>query len=67
MRETWRKTLYKYANRVVEFSLQYFGKAGATAVEQTLQEVFANFQLYGYNHLEDEEDYVKIDMFCEYV
>ena len=67
MRETWRKTLYKYANRVVEFSLQSFGEVGAMAVEQRLQEVFANFELYGYNHLEDEKDYVKIDMFREYV
>ena len=67
MRETWRKTLYKYANRVVEFSLQSFGELGAMAVEQRLQEVFANFEIYGYNHLEDEKNYAKIDMFREYV
>jgi hypothetical protein len=67
MRETWRKTLYKYAKKVVEFSLETLGPTGALVMEQRLQEVFANFQLYGYNHLEDEEDYVKIDMFCEYV
>jgi len=67
MRETWRKTLYKYANGVIEFSLQSFGEVGTMAVEQRLQEVFANFELYGYNHLDDEEDFVKIDMFSEYV
>jgi len=67
MRETWRKTLYKYGNRVVEFSLQSFGEVGAMAVKQKLEELFANFELYGYNHLDDEKDYMKIDIFREYV
>lgn len=67
MRETWRKTLYKYARQAVEFSLKSFGEAGTNAVELRLKTLFANFELYAYNHLEDEKNYVKIDMFCEYV
>ena len=67
MRETWRKTLYKYAREVIKFSLLTSGEAGALIMELRLQELFANFELYGYNHLEDEKDYVKIDMFSEYV
>ena len=67
MRETWRKTLYKYAREVVAFSVKSFGESGTDAVERRLKTLFANFELYGYNHLEDEKDYVKIDMFCEYV
>ena len=70
MRETWRKTLINYAKIAIQFSLQNKYISPETREEfinERLHIMFANFELYGYNHLEDEENYVKIDMFREYV
>jgi len=70
LRETWRKTLFDYAKQVITFSLQ--NKHISTEVreeyiDERIKKMFANFELYGYNHLEDEKNYVKIDIFREYV
>ena len=70
LRETWRKTLYDYAKQVIIFSLQnkhISTEVREEYVKERLKVMFANFELYGYNHLENEKDYIKIDMFREYV
>ena len=70
MRETWRKTLISYAEIVISYSLQneYISpKARNEYIKERLSKVFANFELYGYNHLENEQDLVRINMFHEYV
>lgn len=70
LRETWRKTLMSYAKTIITFSLdnEYISpKAREEYVKERLKKLFANFELYGYNHLDDEKDFVKIDMFREYV
>lgn len=68
-RENWRKTLYYYAEAYVSYSLnsKYITpELKEDILKERLETLFANFELYGYNHLEDEKDFVKIDIFKEY-
>ena len=69
LRELWRKTLYHYAATYISYSLnsKYITPALKKEIlKERMENLFANFELYGYNHLEDEEDFVKIDIFKEY-
>lgn len=69
LRELWRKTLYSYAKTYILYSLtnKYITRElKEEIIKERLETLFANFELYGYNHLEDELDFVKIDMFTKY-
>ena len=68
-RENWRKTLYSYAKTYILYSItnKYITpELKEEILKERLETLFANFELYGYNHLEDELDFVKIDMFTKY-
>lgn len=70
LRESWRKTLVFYAETVIGYSMknEYISpKARKEYVQERLSKLFENFELYSYNHLEDEKNLVKIDIFRKYV
>lgn len=68
LRKTWRESLITQANNIISFALS--GVVASEMIESVredkLKKLFANFELYGYNHIEDEEDFVKIDMFTKH-
>ena len=72
LRETWRKTLLDYADMPTSFALtneeNITKSVKAKVQKERIKKLFANFELYGYNHLEGEskEELVKIDMFTTY-
>jgi hypothetical protein len=68
LRNCWRDSLIAQANNIISFALS--GVVAPEMIESVkedkLKKLFANFELYGYNHIEDEEDFVKIDMFAKH-
>lgn len=68
LRNTWKESLITQASNIISFALS--GVVASEMIENVkenkLKKLFANFELYGYNHIEGEEDFVKIDMFTKH-
>lgn len=68
LRNSWKESLITQASNIISFALS--GVVASEMIksvkEDKLKKLFANFELYGYNHIEDEEDFVKINMFTKH-
>ena len=62
MRITWRNSLVTQVEEILNFAFDgiYTEKEKATKVDAKMKEFFDNFELYSYNHIDDEDGFIKI-------
>ena len=64
MRTTWRNSLVTQVEEILNFAFDgiYTKKEKVTKVNAKMKEFFDNFELYSYNHILDEEGFIKIEI-----